>query len=90
VAKRLHVNFKGRVQGVGFRYTVRHLAEDFQVTGYVKNMPNGDVELVAEGVELDLKRFLIEIQERMGKYINRSLVTWTEANGEFNYFGVRF
>ena len=45
----LEVIFVGRVQGVGFRWTTKNLADGFEVTGYVKNLPNGTVEMVAEG-----------------------------------------
>ena len=42
-------HFSGHVQGVGFRYTVQDLAADFDVRGYVRNLPDGRVELVVEG-----------------------------------------
>ncbi len=43
------VFFSGHVQGVGFRYTARHVAGGFDVTGYVKNLADGRVEAVVEG-----------------------------------------
>ena len=42
------VRYSGQVQGVGFRYTAQRLAEGYAVSGYVRNLPEGDVELVAE------------------------------------------
>ena len=50
IQQRREVYFSGRVQGVGFRYTVRMVASRFAVTGFVKNLPDGRVQLVAEGL----------------------------------------
>ena len=60
-----HYLVKGRVQGVGFRYTVQGLAQRYPVSGYVKNLLDGQVELVAEGEALDVERFLESVSERM-------------------------
>ncbi|OGG03026.1 MAG: hypothetical protein A3F83_05565 [Candidatus Glassbacteria bacterium RIFCSPLOWO2_12_FULL_58_11] len=54
---RLRTIVCGRVQGVGFRYFVCRLAEEFPVTGYVRNLPNGDVEIVAEGEQAVVEEF---------------------------------
>lgn len=61
--KRVHVIVSGRVQGVGFRYFVLSLASRYNLTGWVKNLYNGDVELEAEGISTRLAPFLSEIQE---------------------------
>ena len=55
------VVYSGRVQGVGFRYTTQHLAAGYTVAGHVRNLPNGDVELVAEGEADEVERFLTAI-----------------------------
>ena len=47
----LQVFYEGHVQGVGFRFTVRHIAKGFDVTGWVRNLPDGRVELQATGDE---------------------------------------
>jgi acylphosphatase len=58
------VFYSGRVQGVGFRYTTKKLASEFDVTGWVKNLPDGRVELVAIAEdEEELGAFLTELQE---------------------------
>lgn len=58
------VQFSGRVQGVGFRFTIRHLARQFKnLTGYVSNLPDGRVEIVAESDETTFKDFLRSIEE---------------------------
>jgi acylphosphatase len=75
--ERRHVWFSGRVQGVGFRYTCQTLARGFDVTGFVRNLPDGRVELVAEANPSQLEAFLATIQEEMSPYI-RDIVTQTE------------
>jgi acylphosphatase len=70
VCKRVH--YSGRVQGVGFRYTTRSLADRFAVAGYVRNLANGEVELVAEGEADEVERFLAALASRMEHYIEHS------------------
>lgn len=89
--KRMHVDFSGRVQGVGFRYTVCRIAEAFEVTGYVRNLPGGDVELVAEGVEQELVDFLNRIRNApTGRYVAKEQVRWMPATGTYDEFGISF
>lgn len=59
IAKR--VIFEGRVQGVGFRYTVKDLARGFEVCGWVKNLPDGTVELQVTGEPDEVADFIHEI-----------------------------
>lgn len=61
IAKR--VIFEGRVQGVGFRYTVKDLARGFDVCGTVKNLADGSVELKAMGEPDEVEDFIREIVE---------------------------
>lgn len=56
--KTLRVHYEGRVQGVGFRYTVKTLAREYDVTGTVANLPDGRVELLASGDESEVDAFL--------------------------------
>lgn len=58
-----HVFYEGRVQGVGFRYTVRHLAKGYDVLGWVRNLPDGRVELLAGGQPEEVEAFLQAIAE---------------------------
>lgn len=65
------VLYTGQVQGVGFRYTARGLARGYPVTGYVRNLPDGSVELVAEGEGVAVEEFLAAVAERMADGISR-------------------
>lgn len=80
--------YSGRVQGVGFRYTVRHIAENFNVTGFVRNLPDGCVELVAEGPRGDLDAFIAQVAQRMADHIRDAAVDVRPANGEFRTFDI--
>jgi acylphosphatase len=89
--KRLHVVYSGRVQGVGFRYTVCHAAEPFGVSGIVRNLWDGTVELVAEGGEAELVGLLNAIRaSRLARNITGESVRWRDATGEYESFGVAF
>ena len=55
--------FEGRVQGVGFRYSTRQLAKGFDVTGWVRNLPDGRVEMLIAGESQELDEFLEEIHD---------------------------
>ncbi len=89
--KRLHASFRGRVQGVGFRFTTERIARHFKVTGCVRNLPNGKVELVAEGEEQALVDFLKALREGpMSHYIEDIEIEWSEALGNFTEFGIGY
>jgi len=80
ICKRVY--YSGRVQGVGFRYTTASLAGGYRVAGYVRNLPNGDVELVAEGEPDQVEAFLAAVAERMAPYIEQTRVEDEEPSGQ--------
>ena len=82
--------YEGGVQGVGFRFTCQRIAEEFDITGWIRNMPEGNVELAAEGEETDLHKFLAGIKENMARYISRDKIEWRAFQGEFKGFNIRF
>lgn len=87
--QRVHVFFTGRVQGVGFRYTCKTTAMGFEVTGTVKNLPDGRVELVAEGAKSELEEYLQAIRDsEVGRFIKQENAVWTESKGEFRGFEI--
>jgi acylphosphatase len=78
------------VQGVGFRYTAQHLARSHPaVKGYVRNLPDGRVEMVAEGSEKDLDALLGALKGHMEGKIQRVDVAKSKATGEFADFSIR-
>ena len=86
---RLHVYFSGHVQGVGFRYSVKQLSLEFDVTGWVKNLPDGRVELVAEGERNELETFQAAIPDAgLRRFIRDTQSHWSEGTGEFRGFEI--
>ena len=87
--RRMTVLFSGRVQGVGFRYTACRIADRFQVAGFVRNLMNGDVEVVAEGLEQELLDFLNAIRTSiLSGYIINITTHFSSANGNYKGFGI--
>jgi len=86
---RRKVLFSGDVQGVGFRYTTRSVAGGYDVTGYVRNLPDGRVEVVAEGSPEQVGSFLQAVEKAMSGYIRDRRDEESPARGEFAGFGVR-
>lgn len=83
----VRVRYEGDVQGVGFRYVARGLANQLGVAGGVENMNDGTVQLVAEGPEDVLKRLLLQIRvSRLGTLISREQVEWGEAQGLSGFY----
>jgi len=80
--------YSGRVQGVGFRYTAHGLAARFAVTGYVRNLRSGDVEVVVQGLAAEVERFLTTLEQRMGAYI-ADRKTQDQTPEEFEGFNIR-
>jgi len=78
------------VQGVGFRFTAESVASSLGVSGWVKNLQGGDVEIIAEGTEEVLKDFISRMEEEFGSYIKNKQIDWATATGEFKDFGIRF
>jgi acylphosphatase len=86
---RLQIYYVGNVQGVGFRYTVKSLATGFEVIGLVRNLADGRVELVVEGMKDELIAFQQAIREsELGHFIRKEEVGWAEAQGNLSGFEI--
>jgi acylphosphatase len=72
ICKRVY--YSGRVQGVGFRYTARRLSSGFAVAGSVRNLPSGEVELIAEGEPDQVSAFLDAVARQMADNIEKTTV----------------
>lgn len=83
------VHYSGSVQGVGFRATVAAIARNHKVTGWVKNLPDGRVQLVVEGADPEVKAFLAAVRKEWTKNIDREQSEAREPTGEFKDFSIR-
>jgi acylphosphatase len=72
MAVELFAIFRGQVQGVGFRYTAKNLAETHSIKGTVRNLSDGSVELVAQGSQEELERFCSHLEKEFSGYIQES------------------
>jgi acylphosphatase len=87
----MQVFFSGIVQGVGFRFTAERLARRFPVTGFVRNLDDGRMEVVAEGEEPQLVEFLTAIHESgMKDYIRDVEAHWSNGEGTFKRFSIAY
>ncbi len=88
--KQLHLFYSGRVQGIGFRYTVQDIANQQKVLGWVKNLDDAKVEIVAEAEEDVLDSFLQQVNQHFSRYIADVHIEWKPAGGEFRDFRIAF
>jgi acylphosphatase len=87
--QRLTVLYSGHVQGVGFRYTVRQVAMGFEVAGTIRNLPDGRVELIAEGERAELEGFREAVRgEGLAQLIRLETASWGEATSGFRGFEI--
>ena len=83
------VLYSGKVQGVGFRYTAKTVATGFEITGTIRNLPDGRVELVAEGRRQELADFRAAILDAgLAGFIRDEQVTWAPAKNELRGFEI--
>ncbi|HWB53581.1 MAG TPA: acylphosphatase [Tepidisphaeraceae bacterium] len=83
------VHYAGRVQGVGFRCSVQNIALQYNIAGYVRNLPDGRVELLMEGVDSDLDKIAQRVAEKMAGFIQGTTIQTAPATGEFEQFTIR-
>ena len=88
--KAIHVCFDGLVQGVGFRFTARHLAHRYQIRGWVKNLIDGRVELIAEGSGDNLDAFMAELKNEFKTNVTNLKVETVVPTGQHKEFQIRF
>jgi acylphosphatase len=83
------IYFSGRVQGVGFRYAALQVAREFEVAGFVMNLPDGRVLVEAEGRREEVEAFAAALEERMSGYIRKSERSHRERTPQFEGFTIR-
>jgi acylphosphatase len=89
-ATTVQIIFTGRVQGVGFRYTVRSIASRHPVKGYVKNLADGTVELVLQGAPEEANAVLAEVVDHFRENIAHCERRALKTQEEFTHFDIRF
>ncbi|MBN1621770.1 MAG: acylphosphatase [Endomicrobiales bacterium] len=89
---RVHITVKGQVQGIGFRWFVQKTGKRFNLVGWVKNLPNGDVELEAEGQNEDINNFIESLKKDHPWASVRALETeWLKkTQNDYSSFEIRF
>jgi acylphosphatase len=87
--ERRTLHFSGRVQGVGFRYTTQRLSAGRAVNGFVRNLPDGRVELVVEGVPAEIEAFVAVISGHFGDSIRNIDQVESPATGQYKGFEIR-
>jgi acylphosphatase len=83
------VTYRGNVQGVGFRFTACRAARNYDVTGYVRNLPDGSVEVLVEGDSDQIDPFLADLTHRFSEFIRSQTQQIAPYGGGFETFGVR-
>ena len=86
---RWHIFFEGDVQFVGFRYTARLLAKKLELSGWVRNLPDGRVEVEAQGPVTDLRRFLIGIKSQPHIHVTHYTIAAIGPDPDEHRFSVR-
>ena len=87
--KRMRILYSGNVQGVGFRYTAKSVATGFEVSGTVRNLSDGRVELVAEGVQEELEAFRQAVRDSgLKHFIRNEEISWGDSQGNIRGFEI--
>ena len=85
-----HIIFSGSVQGIGFRFTAFNIANQYQLTGFVRNLPDGTVEMLAQGNPDDIANCIRDIQESFTGYITDTNIEDAAPNPQYKTFKITF
>jgi len=85
-----HIIFTGHVQGVGFRFTAHRMANNHQLAGFVRNLPDGSVEMVAQGAAQDIDDCVADIKESFPGYIQEVIVNDVPPDPRHTSFRITF
>ena len=83
-----HIFYSGTVQGVGFRYTVERFAVSLKLTGWVRNLSDGRVEILVEGREEDIEKLLHQVDAHFEGYIKDKEVSFSSSEDKFKDFQI--
>lgn len=85
-----HIIFVGRVQGVGFRFTAFNIASRCELAGFVRNLPDGSVEMLVQGLAETIDDCLRDIQEEFGGYLSETKTEDATPDPEYEDFKITF
>jgi acylphosphatase len=85
-----HIFFSGQVQGVGFRFTAHRIASNFDLTGFVRNLPDCRVEMLVQGSPTDIEICLENIRETFNGYIKETQIEQVPIDSQYERFNIRF
>lgn len=83
-----HIFYSGTVQGVGFRYTVQRHAANLGLLGWVRNLRDGRVEILAEGKKEDIEELMRQIEDHFSDYIKDKQVSFEASEGQLRDFRI--
>ena len=84
------ITFKGRVQGVGFRFTSQRIAFRYGLSGFVRNLPDGSVEMLAQGDGENISGCLLDISETFKSYIRDTKIEEVAVNPRYSDFRITY
>jgi acylphosphatase len=85
-----HIIFTGQVQGVGFRFTAFNIANRHRLTGFVRNLPDGTVEMLAQGPAETINDCIQDIKERLSGYIRETKIKEIPSDPQHKDFKIAF
>ena len=85
-----HITYIGRVQGVGFRFTVQRYAMSLNLVGWVRNCPNGSVEMLVEGAKKDIEKLCQNVEEYFTGHIRNREIQFTTADRKLTGFEIAY
>jgi acylphosphatase len=85
-----HIIFSGHVQGVGFRFTVHRMANRHQLTGFVRNVPDGTVEMFIQGPSENIDNCIQDIKDSFAAYIRETKINEIPLDPKYKDFGITF
>ena len=86
----MHIIFIGRVQGVGFRFTAHRMAQRHQLAGFVRNLPDGTVEMLAQGSARDIDDCIRDINDYFSDYIREKRTQEMPNDPKYKDFRITF
>jgi len=85
-----HIIFSGRVQGIGFRFTAFNIANRYELSGFVRNLPDGTVEMLVQGNPDGITNCIRDIQESFTGYITETKIEDTTPAPQYKTFKITF